>query len=227
MPAMTTERGAEGGTTKGRRSTRRSPAPHERQRDPERTKARLLDAATAEFSAKGFAGARVSEIAARAEVNPQLIAYYFDGKEGLYREIGRQWRAHEARAFPDDMDFAEMIERYVRASVEPNLGGRLLAWEGLADSGEDDLDARERNARLQHEVELIRERQLAGELDEGFDPAALHLILTSAANALAVYPQLARGLFGSDGGSPELVEHYAGQLARLIGRLSGGSGHPD
>jgi hypothetical protein len=42
-----------------------------------------------------------------------------------------------------------------------------------------------------------------------------------AANALAVYPQLARGLFGADGSSAELVEHYAEQLARLIGRLGG------
>lgn len=41
----------------------------------------------------------------------------------------------------------------------------------------------------------------------------------SAANALAVYPQLARGLFGADGSSPELVEHYAEQLARLITHL--------
>src|SRR5207248_833391 len=85
---------------------RRAPAPHERQRDPERTKARILDAATAEFSAKGFAGARVSEIAKRAGVNQQLIAYYFDGKEGLYREIGRRWRAYEAQQVPDDMPFA-------------------------------------------------------------------------------------------------------------------------
>ena len=84
MLSMTTGRGpkdggANDGAAKGRRSTRRAPAPHERQRDPERTKARILDAATEEFSAKGFAGARVSEIAARAGVNQQLIAYYFDG----------------------------------------------------------------------------------------------------------------------------------------------------
>lgn len=228
MPAMTTERREENGDTKGRRSTRRAPAPHERQRDPERTKARILDAASEEFSAKGFAGARVSEIAARAGVNPQLIAYYFDGKEGLYREIGRRWRAYEARAFPDDMDFAERIERYVRASVDTPLSGRLLAWEGLADSGEDDEEAQERNARLRHEVELIRERQRAGELDDRLDPAALLLIAMSASNALAVYPQLARGLFGADGSSPEVVEHYAEQLARLLGRRRGGSsGHPD
>lgn len=206
---------------------RRAPAPHERQRDSERTKERILDAAIEEFSAKGFAGARVSEIAARAGVNQQLITYYFDSKEGLYREIGRRWRTYEAQAFPDDMTFAEMIKRYVQVSVDPHLGGRLLAWEGLADTGEDDEEAQERSARLQHEVELIRERQRRGELDDRFDPAALLLIGMSAAHALTVYPQLARSLFGADASSPELVEHYAEQLAYLISRLGGSSsGHP-
>lgn len=41
----------------------------------------------------------------------------------------------------------------------------------------------------------------------------------SAANALAVYPQLARGLFGKDGSSPELVEHYANEVAKVFSRL--------
>jgi len=212
---MTTERRA--GKGAGRR---RAPAPHERRRDPERTKARILDAAIEEFSAKGFAGARVAEIARRAGVNVQLIAYYFDGKEGLYRELGRRWRAYEAEAFPDDLPFAEMTKRYVRASVDPRGGGRLLAWAGLADTGQDDdeEEARERNARLQHEVEAIRERQRSGELDDRLDPAALVLIAMSAANALAVYPQLARGLFGADATSPEVVERYAEQLARFLTR---------
>ncbi|GGX21379.1 TetR/AcrR family transcriptional regulator [Streptomyces noursei] len=215
--------------TNAPRATRRAPAAHERQRDPERTKAAILDAAIEVFSAKGFAGARVSEIAARAGVNQQLISYYFDGKEGLYREIGRRWRTYEAETIPDDTDHAEMIKRYVRASVDPRLGGRLLAWEGLADTGEDDdEDAAERNARLQHEVAQIRARQQAGELDDRFDPAALLLIEMSASNALAVYPQLARGLFGADANSPEVVEHYAGQLARLIGCLvRGDADHSD
>jgi TetR/AcrR family transcriptional regulator len=208
---------------------RRAPAANERQRDPERTKARILEAATAEFAAKGLAGARVSEIAARAGVNQQLIAYYFDGKESLYREIGRQWRDYEAREVPDDLDPAETIKHYVRASVDPRLGGRLLAWDGLADTGEDvdEEEARERNARLRAEAETIRRRQQAGELDDRFDPAALLLIFMSAGSGLAVYPQLARGLFGADGRSPELVEHYAEQLALLMSRLGdGGSGAP-
>jgi TetR/AcrR family transcriptional regulator len=200
-----------------RRASRRAPAPHERQRDSERTKARILEAAVEEFSAKGYAGARVSEIAARAGVNQQLIAYYFNSKEGLHQELGRRWRAQEASMVPDDMPFAEMVKYYVRVSTDPKLGGRLLAWQGLADTGEDDVDAAERNARLQHEVEIIRERQRAGELDDRCDPEAVVLITMAACNALAVYPQLARGLFGRDGSSPEQVEHYAEQLATFFG----------
>ncbi|WP_344419003.1 TetR/AcrR family transcriptional regulator [Amycolatopsis minnesotensis] len=205
----------EDGTAKPRRA-RRSPAPHERQRDPERTKARILEAAADEFSAKGFAGARVSEIASRAGVNQQLISYYFDGKEGLYREMGRKWLEYETQAFPEDMGFAEMLKHYVEVSVANNRGGRHLAWEGLSDTGESGPEADERNARLRHEVEMIRERQQNGEIDDRLDPAALLLITMSAANALAVYPQLARGIFDGDSGSPELAEHYADQLAKMI-----------
>jgi TetR/AcrR family transcriptional regulator len=197
--------------------SRRAPAPHERQRDPERTKARILDAALEEFSAKGFTGARVSEIASRAGVNQQLIAYYFDGKEGLYRELGRRWRTYEDREFPADMPFAEMIKAYVRLSADAKAGGRMLAWDGLADTGpRDDEEEKERVARLQQEVAQLRDRQRSGELDSRLDPAALHLIAMSAANALTVYPQLARGLLGVDASSPEVVEHYAEQLALLL-----------
>ncbi len=178
----------------------------------------MLDQALRVFAERGYHDASMAEIAARAGVNQQLIAYYFDGKEGLYRELGRRWRSYEAEAFPEDMDFGEMIKHYVRTSATQRHGSRLLAWAGLADTGEDadEEEASERDARLQQEVEQLRERQRAGELDDRFDPAVLHLITMSAANALAVYPQLARGLFGEKAGTPELVEHYAEQLALLL-----------
>jgi TetR/AcrR family transcriptional regulator len=47
-------------------------------------RARILDAALAEFSANGLAGARTEAIAASAGVNKALIYYYFEGKEKLY-----------------------------------------------------------------------------------------------------------------------------------------------
>jgi AcrR family transcriptional regulator len=54
------------------------------QRDPERTRRSILEAATNEFVAKGFAGASVNEIADRAHVNKRMLYHYFGKKEELY-----------------------------------------------------------------------------------------------------------------------------------------------
>src|SRR5690606_12855841 len=62
----------------------RPPAPARRERDPVAAKQALIAAAVAEFAGKGFAGARVDEIAAAAGVNKQLVYHYFDNKQGLY-----------------------------------------------------------------------------------------------------------------------------------------------
>jgi AcrR family transcriptional regulator len=56
-------------------------------RDPQRTQAAILAAATAEFTAKGLGGARVDEIARRARVNKRMIYHYFGDKEGLYLAV--------------------------------------------------------------------------------------------------------------------------------------------
>jgi TetR/AcrR family transcriptional regulator len=53
-------------------------------RDASVARAALISAAVAAFSSKGFAGARVDEIAASAGVNKQLVYHYFDSKQGLY-----------------------------------------------------------------------------------------------------------------------------------------------
>jgi TetR/AcrR family transcriptional regulator len=49
----------------------------------------LLAAATDEFALKGFAGASVDAIAARAGVNKAMIYYHFGSKQRLYLEILR------------------------------------------------------------------------------------------------------------------------------------------
>jgi AcrR family transcriptional regulator len=56
-------------------------------RDPERTRAAILEAATAEFTSKGLGGARVDEIARRARANKRMIYHYFRDKEGLYLAV--------------------------------------------------------------------------------------------------------------------------------------------
>jgi AcrR family transcriptional regulator len=57
------------------------------QRDPERTRAAILAAATQEFTVKGFSGARVDTIAKRAGINKRMLYHYFGDKEGLYLAV--------------------------------------------------------------------------------------------------------------------------------------------
>lgn len=56
-------------------------------RDPEATKAQILDAAEEEFAKYGLNGARTEAIAARSGVTKAMIYYYFESKEGLYQEV--------------------------------------------------------------------------------------------------------------------------------------------
>lgn len=53
-------------------------------RDPERTQAAILEAATVEFAEKGIGGARVDTIAERASTNKRMLYHYFGDKIGLY-----------------------------------------------------------------------------------------------------------------------------------------------
>src|SRR5215475_11469546 len=97
---------------------RRSPRGDERKRDPERTREKILDAAIVEFGEHGYAGARISAIAARAGVNQQLISYYFDGKEGLYRALMARWQAVSGGISRPDAPISAVVGGFVHASVE-------------------------------------------------------------------------------------------------------------
>ncbi|CAE6825249.1 TetR/AcrR family transcriptional regulator [Paraburkholderia domus] len=55
-----------------------------RQRDPEVTRARILEAAKMEFAKLGLAGARVEAIATRSKANKRMIYHYFGSKEELF-----------------------------------------------------------------------------------------------------------------------------------------------
>ncbi len=71
-------------------ATNSKPKPPRRppgERDPERTRAVILAAATEEFATHGLDGARVDEIAQRSGVNKRMIYYYFGDKNGLYLAV--------------------------------------------------------------------------------------------------------------------------------------------
>src|ERR1700736_4353407 len=59
-------------------------------RDPEGTRRRILLAAAEEFAAGGLFGARVDQIARRAETNERMLYYYFGSKEQLFTAVLEQ-----------------------------------------------------------------------------------------------------------------------------------------
>ncbi|PRY25531.1 TetR family transcriptional regulator [Aliiruegeria haliotis] len=56
-------------------------------RDAEATKARILLAAKHEFAENGLGGARVDEIAQRANSNKRMIYHYFGNKDALFQAV--------------------------------------------------------------------------------------------------------------------------------------------
>src|SRR5882757_2725457 len=124
-------------------SARRAPRPEDRGSAAEQTRERILDAAMAEFGAKGYSGARTAGIAARAGVNQQLISYYFGGKQGLLDELRNQWAASAA---------------YLDATLDRPDWARLVVWQALGDNpgANDEVTTAERQTRLREAVERIR-----------------------------------------------------------------------
>jgi AcrR family transcriptional regulator len=64
--------------------SRQAAEPVERRRDAERTRNEILEVATREFAANGYAGARIDDMAERMRTTKRMIYYYFGGKEQLY-----------------------------------------------------------------------------------------------------------------------------------------------
>jgi len=101
----------------------------------EATRERILDAAMAEFSAHGVAGARVDRIAATAGCNKNLIYVYFENKETLFatlldRHLSRVYE--ELEFTPDDLPgYAGRVFDFAMAN--PDLM-RLMAWSALEGS---------------------------------------------------------------------------------------------
>ena len=70
--------------------------------DPANTQARVLDAASTIFAARGFRGTTVADICRQAEANIAAVNYYFGSKKKLYREAWRHAHLSMLKAFPPD-----------------------------------------------------------------------------------------------------------------------------
>lgn len=207
-------------------SARRAPSPEERGPAAELTRERILDAATAEFGAKGYAGARTAGIASRAGVNPQLISYYFGGKQGLLEELRRRWQGIEASVASTDASFDASVAAYVDATLDRPDWARLVVWQALgdcpfADAEEGERHAQAQRSRLAEAVRRMRERQAAGEVTDEVDAEFALLVTYAVVFSPIALPQFVRELLGDDPLSPAVRRRLHRQLIKLLGGAEG------
>ena len=111
------------------------------------TRAAIVAAAREEFAERGYTGATVRSIGARAGVDAAMINHYFGGKAGLFQEVihipfdpaeglgevltgsrkdlGRRLALHVLGVW-EQPDFREPVLAIVRSIGEEPSGGRLL-----------------------------------------------------------------------------------------------------
>jgi TetR/AcrR family transcriptional regulator len=188
-----------------------------RERNPERSRERILDAALEEFAAKGFAGARVEAIAKAAGLNKQLISHHFGGKEGLYRAVlDRRFALPGGELNAPEGGLSAMFER----AAADQQWARILLWEALEAGTLADHEGR--RVRYARRVEQVREAQAAGRLPADLDPELLLLSLFGAAVYPVLVPQVAELVTGLQPTGRTFRKRYRDHLSRLATVLSGG-----
>ena len=92
------------------------------------TRERILDAAEAQFSAHGFWGVTIREVAEQAKVDTALLHYYFDTKRGLFdavfsrrAEIVNRERIDSIDAYEKTAGAAITVEGVIDAFLDPIL----------------------------------------------------------------------------------------------------------
>jgi TetR/AcrR family transcriptional regulator len=155
-----------------------------RSRDPERTRASILAAATVEFSARGFAGAGIDAIASRSGANRRMIYYYFKSKRKLWLAVleaaYERARSAEQRLNLDKLSPEAAMRALVTFTFDSFVGDRtfinLLSSENLLQARhlKESAHVREMHSPLIGMIQTILDKGVAaGLFRSGIDPAQL------------------------------------------------------
>ena len=159
-------------------------------RDAERTRMRILQAATAEFAAHGLAGARVDRIARTSGANKQLIYAYFASKQGLFEAV----ISHHLTAVLDEVpisgdDLPGYAGRlYEHVTAHPQLI-RLSQWFSL-EAAENQDGARPLAESMQHKLQVIQAAQQAGVVSADIGARQLLVLILAISQAWATGPHV-------------------------------------
>src|SRR3569833_1411929 len=166
--------------------------PVHRTRNRERTRGSIVAAARAEVAARGYAGARMEQIAQRAAVKKELIYHYFRSKETLFKEVrtSQLADAEAEHALPQSplADRAQEPSTLLAWRFNRMLGDlewiKLLTWEAVQTDVAPPPNEDSRRATIHQSVAAIKAAQKDGTLPADLDARFLQLAMF----ALATYP---------------------------------------
>jgi AcrR family transcriptional regulator len=159
---------------------------------PEGTRERILRTAIAEFSEKGYSGARVLTICRKSRANPRMIYHYFGGKDRLYvavlEHVLGELRAEELKLDVEHVGPVEgMLQlfdfTYDHFGKHPELihilsGENLLRARFLKKSARTPVVASPLIAMIS---ELLKRGEKAGVFRRGIDPLQLYVSMVGFA----------------------------------------------
>ena len=161
-----------------------------RQRDADRTRARILNAAIREFGTHGFSGGRIQRIAKAAKCNIRLLYHYFGNKKSLYLAVLESayddLRAKEATIEFDHSDPLGCVEKLLRFTYlyfekNPYFEG-LLRTENMMRGKFVAKSTRvpEQAARLKALLSrILKEGEAQGQIRPDVDPVQLYVTITA------------------------------------------------
>ena len=196
-------------------------------RDPERTRARILEAAKAEFAAYGLGGARVDRIAAQADANKRMLYYYFGNKDDLFLAVLEDAYAHIREAEKalrlTEIDPPEAIRRLVAFTWEYYLEHpefmTLLNSANLhrARHLEKSTKVRTIHSPFVAMIEEILERgRKEGVFRAGVDPVQLYISIASLTYFYLGNKYTLSAIFGRDLLSPRAKAERLAHMTELV-----------
>lgn len=192
-------------------------------RDPDRTKARILDAAAREFVQHGFDGASLADVAKRARASKQLILHHFASKEELFHAVlEEKFRAALEVADPQlDDPTALIAERFRRRASHIDYI-RFLTWEA-ASARTDKIPAHTaRQRRVSEFGQAIRHMQASEQVPLELDPVLLQLAVLSLATYPMAFAQITQLVTGKLPTDPAFQREWYDFLKVVGRRLLGG-----
>lgn len=159
-----------------------------RTRKPASPRERILDVAAKSFAEKGFAGARVDEIASRARLNKALLYYHVGNKQQLYTAVvervidgasARLGGVLERVASPQERVRAMTREIATFAAENPQLPAIMLREFASGGGNLEDSVLLRVSALIQKVASIYRE----GEQQKVFrhvDPVMAHMMTVSS-----------------------------------------------